>query len=446
MMKAFIGFAGFGGPEIALREAGFEIISIEKDSAIAEVNRRNGGNVLTANILGVDPFVYIGYTLMHFSPPCPFASVARNSKAKQNIYSRISDLAYHQSLVNGESEFDIRFARKICQFIRIGRPKYFTLENVGGYRKSRSWLLIWYTLLDEGYGVDAWNLNAADYGVPQSRRRMIVIACRDGRKPAKPFPTHAKKPDMFTKPWVGWYETIKDLIPELPDTQFAPWQLDRLPDEMKTYLVMTANTNRNGVDNKSGRGCLEIDQPANTVNTFSNGNLPRAILIPGDNTSNGTVRDADEPMVTVQTRALSRCPHRAFILGQGERSELKSSHMPADTVTANGNQTGVKAVIMGGQKGLLRENNSPIWTIFASDKLDTRIQETTDRIVSMTVRCLARYQDFPDKFILPGEPGLIGNLALLAGPLSDRELACRGIGNALPPGLYRAVLGSLRLL
>ena len=152
-MKALIGFAGFGGPEITLREAGFEIVSIEKDPAIAEVNRHNGGNVITADILGVDPFIYIGYDLMHFSPPCPSFSQARNKTAKQNIYSRISDLAYHQALVNGESELDVRFARKICQFIRIGRPKYFTLENVWGYRKSVSWLMIWYTLLDEGYGV-----------------------------------------------------------------------------------------------------------------------------------------------------------------------------------------------------------------------------------------------------------------------------------------------------
>ena len=38
-MKALIGFAGFGGVDIALREAGFQTLGIEIDAAIAEVNR-----------------------------------------------------------------------------------------------------------------------------------------------------------------------------------------------------------------------------------------------------------------------------------------------------------------------------------------------------------------------------------------------------------------------
>lgn len=383
-MNALIGFAGFDGPGIALREAGIETVGIEIDAAIAEVNRYNGGNVIRADILDIDPADYIGWLLYHFSPPCPSFSLARNSKALQPMRYRILDLARHQRVINGENEFDMALARKICEFIRVGRPEHFTLENVWGYRKSQSWLIIWYTLLDEGYGVGAWHLNAADYGVPQSRRRMIVIAKRDGRQPTKPWPTHSKTGDMFTKPWRGWYEAIEDLVPTLPESRFAPWQMDRLPDELKTYLVMTSNTNRNGVDNVPGRGYLGVDQPANTVNTTGNGSLPRALLIPGGNTSNRVIRKGDEPMVTIPTRSLSRCPHRAFILGQGSRSELKDIDEPADTV----------------------------------------------KVISITPRALARFQDFPDSYILP----------------ENRELACRGIGNALPPGLYRAVLRSLDLI
>lgn len=464
---------------------GIETISIEKDPAIAEVARYNGGIVITADILGVDPADFTSCFLTHFSPRCTKLSITRNSKAKQDVISRIDDLARHQRIVNGEDEMDIRFARKICEFIRVVKPEFFTLENVWLYRKSLSWLLIWYALMEEGYGVSAWNLNAADYGVPQSRRRMIVIArWWDGNQPAKPFPGHSRKPDMFTQPWNGWYEAIEDLIPDLPETQFAPWQEDRLPDELKTFLMMTCNTGRNGTDNKKARGCLRVDQPASTVVPVTNqgGAMPRAFLIPGDNTSNKTVKSGDEPMVTVQTRPPSKCPHRALILGQGKRSKPKAADLPADTVTANGNQTGVKALIidsansnsndgkgnirdgdepvftvttnvktapakaliMGGQKGLLWTNpNSPIWSICASDKLDTRIVAAS-RVVSITPRCLARFQDFPDSFVLPGEPGLADNLILLLNPMSDRELACRGIGNALPPGVYRAVLESWR--
>ena len=474
---AFVGFAGFGLVDIVLREFGFEVVGVEIDEAIAAVNRRNGGDVITADILDTDPVDYIGFFLTHFSPPCPSYSVARNAKARQNIISRILDLACHQKLINGEGELDIRFARKICGFIRVIRPEIFTLENVWGYRKSLSWRLIWYTLLSEGYGVDVWNLNAADYGVPQSRRRMIVIARRDGRQPAKPFQTHSKKPDMFTRPWVGWYEALEDLLPELPESKFAPWQEDRMPEEVKSFMI------------------------------------------PGDNTSNMTVRSADEPMVTIQTRMPERYPHRAFLvghrsinislverddpayntitaqsqraraflLGQGSRSKPKYGHRPADIITANNNQTGIKAFVAfvmdsgNTRSGTVRNNGDPIftiptmgkialpkafiiggqhqthadgskrtvqnrgsdrpvWTIRTSEKGDTRALLAGGKVVSLTPRALARLQDFPDWFVLPVDE-IFGDW--LEWAITRRELSCRGIGNALPRGVYRAVLKSL---
>ncbi len=455
-LLAFVGCAGFGLVDIVLREFGFEVVGVEIDDAIAGVNRRNGGHCLTADLLDCAPADYAGWFLYHFSPPCPSFSVAK--------------------LGGSETEIDLALARKICEFIRVGRPAYFTLENVWGYRKSLSWLLIWYTLLEEGYGVAGWNLNAADYGVPQSRRRMIVIARRDGRPPAKPWPTHAKKPDMFTLPWLGWYEAIEDLIPDLPESEFAPWQMDRMPEELKTFLIMTANTNRGGLDNKPGRGVLDIGEPANTVTAGpAGGTMPKAFLVPGDNASNETVRLADEPMVTIQTRPPERCPHRAFLLGQGERSRPKSGGQPADTVTANHNRTGIrafvfdsansntyggqgtikdvsdpiftitamektafpKAFIIGGQYQTPNDGSDrtvqnrslerPIWTIKASEHLDTRVWLPEGKVVALTPLALARLQDFPYWFVLP----------------ENRTLSCRGIGNALPPGVYRAVLKSL---
>lgn len=466
-LLAFVGFAGFGLVELVLREFGFEVVGVEIEEAIAAVNRRNGGHCLTADLLDICPSDYVGWFLYHFSPPCPSFSVAKRG---------------------GETEMDLALARKICEFIRVGRPVYFTLENVWGYRKSLSWHLIQYTLLEEGYGLDAWNLNAADYGVPQSRRRMIAIARRDGRQPAKPFQTHAKKPDMFTKPWVGWYEAIEDLIPELPESKFAPWQEDRMPEELQTCLI---NNNTGGSDRLQTR---QPNEPSYTIvsSLATKGAMPRAFLIPGDNTSNGTVRSADEPMVTIQTRTPERCPHRAFLVGQGERSSPKSADQPADTVTANNNQTGVKAFVMdsantGSNKGggtirgkeapmftvtamektappkafiigshsqahsdgsertaQNRSSEKPVWTITASEHGDTRAWIPEMKVVvAMTPRALARFQDFPDEFILPVDE-IFGDWWEWA--FTRRVLSCRGIGNALPTGVYRATMRSLGLL
>lgn len=400
MKRAFVGFAGFGLVDIALKQAGFDVVGVELIDEIAEVNRANGGNCLTADLLGIIPPAEGSYDLMHFSPPCPSFSPARSKKSKQNIYQRISDLARFQVLLNSEGEIDLQLSRKICRFIRVCKPPYFTLENVWAYRNALSFANIWYALLEGGYSVGWWHLNAADYGDPQSRRRMVLIARRDGGTPQKPWPTHSKNGDMFTGPWTGWFEAIEDLIPGLPASQFAPWQEDGMPDELKTFLMMTGNTSRNGIDNKSGRGILDKDRPANTV-----------------------------------TAGLEGVP-RTFLLGQGKRSKPKDKALPADTVTSNGNQTGVKAFIVGqnygspnttnGQRKLsIRDMTDPIFTIEAqSNRLNTRACLQSGHVVSMTPRCLARFQSFPDWFELP----------------DNRALAVRGIGNAMPLGLGRAMI------
>jgi len=115
---------------------------------------------------------------------------------------------------------------------------------VWGYRKSQSWKLIREHLQRSGYDWNAWKLNCADYGVPQTRKRMIVAARKDGPRPKKPPATHAENPSsggLFggdLNEWVGWHEAIEDLIPDLPETGLADWQKERLPDELtQTQMI-----------------------------------------------------------------------------------------------------------------------------------------------------------------------------------------------------------------
>ncbi|WP_322870865.1 DNA cytosine methyltransferase [Streptomyces goshikiensis] len=80
------------------------------------------------------------------------------------------------------------------------RPKIFVMENVDRYLRSPE-----YELLEDAtkrggaladYALSTKLLNAADFGVPQARRRVIVIGThRDlGSKLEHPEPTHAKQP------------------------------------------------------------------------------------------------------------------------------------------------------------------------------------------------------------------------------------------------------------
>lgn len=98
--------------------------------------------------------------------------------------------------------------RQYLRFVEAARPSVFVIENVDRFRASNEFQLLKaeenggllkdYTLTD---GV----LLAADYGVPQRRKRTIVIGSRKGRIEL-PSPTHFKDSPVASKRW----RTVRD--------------------------------------------------------------------------------------------------------------------------------------------------------------------------------------------------------------------------------------------
>ncbi|XP_059051401.1 DNA (cytosine-5)-methyltransferase PliMCI-like [Achroia grisella] len=74
------------------------------------------------------------------------------------------------------------------------RPKYFILENVRNFVAFKKGMVLKLTLralLDMGYQCTFGILQAGNYGVPQTRRRLIILAAAPGYKlPSYPEPTH----------------------------------------------------------------------------------------------------------------------------------------------------------------------------------------------------------------------------------------------------------------
>uniref|UniRef100_A0A2H1WNZ3 DNA (cytosine-5)-methyltransferase n=1 Tax=Spodoptera frugiperda TaxID=7108 RepID=A0A2H1WNZ3_SPOFR len=74
------------------------------------------------------------------------------------------------------------------------RPKYFILENVRNFVAFKKGMVLKLTLralLDMGYQCTFGILQAGNYGVPQTRRRLIILAAAPGYKlPFYPEPTH----------------------------------------------------------------------------------------------------------------------------------------------------------------------------------------------------------------------------------------------------------------
>lgn len=236
-------FGGFGGVDIGAAAAGLECAwSMEFDPDIAAVAQANlKHRVVVANLLECDPRKFDAVDVLHASPPCPNFSVAKAGGA--------------------ETRLDIDLARKVAKFVDVLRPRIFTLENVWAYRTSRSWHTIQDALHKAGYWLHVDHVNAADLGVPQTRKRMIVRAIRGGFVPYLPEPV----------PWVGWYEAIEDLLPTLPESAFAPWQLARLPEHLATFVMQ--------VQGEAGDGVRFAGEPMQTVTSNHGAAKYRALLV-----------------------------------------------------------------------------------------------------------------------------------------------------------------------
>lgn len=268
-------FTGGGLFDMGAIAAGYTPIwGIEWDDKIAAVARSNGLNVNTADVTKIDFSLLERPDHLHASPPCPNFSIAKANAE--------------------ETDFDKAMAEAVCRAVVALTPDTFTLENVIGYRKSESFKRITATLTAMGYIWDATNLNAADFGVPQTRRRLFIRASRIGL--LRPYPA--------AKPWVGWYSAIKDLIDTLPETEFAPWQIARLPEEYKRFLIGQGTYS-------SAKGANE---PTDTITSNNNQTGIKAFIVSGGSAGkNILVADGNEPIFTIKANAGAREPVRASI-------------------------------------------------------------------------------------------------------------------------------------
>jgi len=325
---------------------------------------------------------------LHASPSCKNASSANQRKDDDGTK---------------ETEFDRECGRATCRFIDAWRTPFFTLENVWAYRKFDAFGYIIESLKKNGYSFEYWHLNFADYGVAQTRKRLILIAKLGEHRITRPIATHhnpsqdACQMSMFqtTKPWVGWYAAIEDIIDTLPESRFASWQLARLPKELKTMLIAQGKYSDNLVTSQQ-------DDPAFTITANSNQTGVRALLVSNAKTeySDGT-RQCDDPAFTVTGESNGRV--KAFIV------DCQNAGNPSPDR----------------ERGLtIRSSNEPCFTLTSSmgQKRPTRAF-TGARVVAMTPRALARFQSFPDDYVLP----------------ESKTLAAKIIGNAVPPLVMQRV-------
>ena len=167
-------FCGAGGTTCGLLAAGIDVMcGVDVDLSAKETyeqNQRPNGTPCTfihKSVVDVAendlsacltlrrdaPVLFTG------CPPCqPFTNLKTDKRSQGN-----------------SSQLALRFLDQICQH----KPEYVLMENVPGIRHEK-YGTVFAEFIDrlatEKYSLDYRVLNARDYGVPQSRRRMILIA------------------------------------------------------------------------------------------------------------------------------------------------------------------------------------------------------------------------------------------------------------------------------
>ncbi len=114
---------------------------------------------------------------------------------------------------NGRTEDDNVPIRRFAYLINKIKPEIVTMENVRGLRDTEHYPVFTYflgVLKRNKYKVSYQIVNAADYGVPQERKRLVLVASRMGKKDIKLIdPTH-KNNHVSVRKAIGRLKPIKD--------------------------------------------------------------------------------------------------------------------------------------------------------------------------------------------------------------------------------------------
>ena len=204
-MKVVSLFSGVGGLDLGFINAGHEIIWANDNFADAvKTYRRNIGNhIICEDILNIPSSEIPHHDILIGGFPCQGFSVANTGR--------------------GEHDERNKLYLELLRVLIDKQPKFFVAENVKGIlslNKGKVFDLIISDFKKAGYKVKFKVLNAADFGVPQTRQRVIIFGVRNdiNFNLEYPEPTHAEKKNLFDakKGWFSIGEALKN-IPEPED-------------------------------------------------------------------------------------------------------------------------------------------------------------------------------------------------------------------------------------
>jgi DNA (cytosine-5)-methyltransferase 1 len=214
-------FAGPGGWDEGLRLLGRrDVVGVESDRHACATARAAGHHRVQADVFTVRTrHARLGGYIA--SPPCQTFSAAGNGAGRAHLDSlvaalhKVADGADPRDAVASvaDDELDVRSVLVLhpLTVVRDSRPVFVALEQVGAVQPV--WDVYAQVLRSWGYSVDTGKVQAEQYGVPQTRRRAVLLAHLD-REAVLPAPTHTRyvkggaRQDGGLLPWVSMADAL----------------------------------------------------------------------------------------------------------------------------------------------------------------------------------------------------------------------------------------------
>lgn len=177
-----------------------------------------------------------------------------------------------------------RLLQEFARLVDESRPEFVTMENVPRLQQAPPFKGFLRALKRGGYQVAYAVLNSADFGAPQQRKRLVLVASRLGPV-AVPEPTHKGSSSWVTvRQAVGHLKKLKDgqvskddplhVASALSDLNRARIRASKQGGTWRDWpaqLVAACHQRESGKHSSGVYGRMEWDKPAPTMTTLCNG-------------------------------------------------------------------------------------------------------------------------------------------------------------------------------
>lgn len=246
-MKVVSLFSGAGGLDLGFKNAGFDIIwANDFDGDACHTYASNiAGHIVHSSIENIDSSNIPECDIVIGGFPCQGFSQA--------------------NMLRFEDDQRNKLYLEFLRVIRDKQPKFFFAENVRGIlslAKGEAIKKIEHDFSSAGYRVKKQLFNLADFGIPQSRWRVILVGVRKDLEIEYEFPqpTHTSPSKVKTNKLLSWV-TIGEALRKIPDADNEGHGL--LNHDYSKYKV----TNRNF----TGHRTTDPNKPSPTILARGNG-------------------------------------------------------------------------------------------------------------------------------------------------------------------------------